>query len=101
MPTASPAAIANLVLATGIVKRFNAFVAVDDVNFRLAPGEALGIVGPNGAGKTTLLNVLAGAYAPSAGSVWFRGTNVSRLDAAARNRLGIAVRIKSRDPSAI
>jgi branched-chain amino acid transport system ATP-binding protein len=65
-------------------------VAVADVDFRLEPGEAVGIVGPNGAGKTTLLNVLAGAYAPSAGSVTFGGRDVSRLDAAARCRLGIA-----------
>ncbi len=56
----------------------------------MAPGEAVGIVGPNGAGKTTLLNVLAGTYAPSTGSVRFRATDVSRLDAGARCRLGIA-----------
>jgi branched-chain amino acid transport system ATP-binding protein len=76
--------------ATAIVKRFNAFVAVDGVDFRLDSDEAVGIVGPNGAGKTTLLNVLAGAYAPSSGTVQFGGADVSRLDAASRCRLGIA-----------
>jgi branched-chain amino acid transport system ATP-binding protein len=76
--------------ATRITKRFNAFVAVADVDFRLGSHEAVGIVGPNGAGKTTLLNVLAGSYAPSAGAVAFEGTDVSGLDAAARCRLGIA-----------
>jgi branched-chain amino acid transport system ATP-binding protein len=65
-------------------------VAVADVDFRLDAGEAVGIVGPNGAGKTTLLNVLAGAYAPSAGTITFNGTDVSALDAASRCRLGIA-----------
>jgi branched-chain amino acid transport system ATP-binding protein len=79
-----------LLSAAGITKRFNSFVAVADVDFTLAADEAVGIVGPNGAGKTTLLNVLAGAYAPSAGSITFEGTDVSRLDAAARCRIGIA-----------
>jgi branched-chain amino acid transport system ATP-binding protein len=80
----------GILVAGGITKRFNAFVAVDDVDFRLGGDEAVGIVGPNGAGKTTLLNVLAGAYPPSAGTVRFNGADVSGLDAAARCRLGIA-----------
>ena len=76
--------------ATGITKRFGSFTAVADVDFRLGTNEAVGIVGPNGAGKTTLLNVLAGTYAPTAGTVTFAGNDVSRLDAAARCKLGIA-----------
>jgi branched-chain amino acid transport system ATP-binding protein len=79
-----------LLSAAGITKRFNSFVAVADVDFVLGADEAVGIVGPNGAGKTTLLNVLAGAYAPSAGTVTFGGADISRTDAAARCRLGIA-----------
>ena len=50
----------SVLAAAGIVKRFNAFVAVAELDFRLGADEAVGIVGPNGAGKTTLLNVLAG-----------------------------------------
>ncbi len=79
-----------LLSAAGLTKRFNAFTAVADVDFHLGANEAVGIVGPNGAGKTTLLNVLAGAYAPTAGTVSFRGADVSRLDAASRCRIGIA-----------
>lgn len=77
-------------MATAVVKRFNAFTAVAGVDFQLGAGEAVGIVGPNGAGKTTLLNVLAGAYPPSEGRVVFGETDVSRMDAASRCRLGIA-----------
>jgi branched-chain amino acid transport system ATP-binding protein len=82
--------VPDVLVATGIVKRFDAFVAVDGVDFRLGADEAVGIVGPNGAGKTTLLNVVAGAYSASAGTVQFDGADVSRLDAASRCRLGIA-----------
>jgi branched-chain amino acid transport system ATP-binding protein len=77
-------------VAAGIAKRFGAFVAVDNVDFMLKEGEAVGIVGPNGAGKTTLLNLLAGAYHPSAGTVVFSGLNITGLAAADRCRLGIA-----------
>jgi branched-chain amino acid transport system ATP-binding protein len=79
-----------LLSAAGITKRFKSFVAVADVNFTLAADEAVGIVGPNGAGKTTLLNVLAGTYAPSAGTVVYGGADISGTDAAARCRIGIA-----------
>jgi len=82
--------VPDVLVATGIVKRFDAFVAVDGVDFRLGADEAVGIVGPNGAGKTTLLNVLAGTFAPSAGTVQFDGADISRLDAASRCRRGIA-----------
>ena len=47
-------------------------MVLDDVDFAVNAGEAVGIVGPNGAGKTTLLNVLAGAYPPSAADVFFQ-----------------------------
>ena len=79
----------EILAATGIVKRFGTFTAVDRVDFQVNADEAVGIVGPNGAGKTTLLNVLAGTYPPSAGTVRSGGVDVSRLDAAARCRLGI------------
>ncbi len=90
MTDAAPAAGRTILEATGIVKRFGAFTAVAGVDFHLDRDEAVGIVGPNGAGKTTLLNVLAGAYPPTAGSVRLDGTDVSRLDAASRCRLGVA-----------
>ena len=79
-----------VLVASEVTMRFNAFTAVDRVDFRLGAQEAVGIVGPNGAGKTTLLNVLAGAYPPTSGRVAFAGRDVSKLDAASRCRAGIA-----------
>ncbi|WP_234461461.1 ABC transporter ATP-binding protein [Stutzerimonas stutzeri] len=48
-------------------------VVLDDLNFTVAPGEALGIVGHNGAGKSTLLKIITGTLAPSSGSVVLNG----------------------------
>ena len=64
-------------------------MVLDNVSFDIRADEPLGIVGPNGAGKTTLLSVLAGAFAPNAGSVTFKGRDVTGLSAARRCRLGL------------
>ncbi|MGH3003079.1 MAG: ABC transporter ATP-binding protein [Gaiellaceae bacterium] len=76
--------------AEGVGKRFGALVVLDDVDFSVGAGEAIGIVGPNGAGKTTLLSVLAGSQRANAGRVLLRGSNVTSTGAAARCRLGVA-----------
>lgn len=51
----------------------NNFLALDDVSFDVAPGEAFGIVGPNGAGKSTMLKLLAGIMRPDRGVTTVRG----------------------------
>ena len=80
----------GVVLSTsGVHKRFNALVVLEAIDFSLRANEAVGIVGPNGAGKTTLLSVLAGAHAPTSGTIAFRGADVTSLPAAERCRLGI------------
>jgi len=76
--------------ATGIDKHFGAFQVLKDVDLAVREGEAVGIVGPNGAGKTTLFGVMAGALAPTAGSVRFAGADITAEDAARRCRAGIA-----------
>jgi len=81
---------ATVLAAVGIQKRFGALAVLDGVSLALTQGEAVGIVGPNGAGKTTLLNVLAGSLRPEAGSVVFRGRDITAKDAADRCQLGIA-----------
>jgi ABC-2 type transport system ATP-binding protein len=55
--------------AEAVSKRYGERRALQDVSFSAAAGELLAIIGPNGAGKTTLLQILAGALAPSTGSV--------------------------------
>jgi branched-chain amino acid transport system ATP-binding protein len=81
---------AAVLAAVDVRKRFGALAVLDGVRLALNQGEAVGIVGPNGAGKTTLLNVLAGSLRPDAGTVLFRGRDVTAKDAAERCKLGIA-----------
>ena len=81
---------APILEANGLHKRFGALVVLEDVALSIGKGEALGIVGPNGAGKTTLLSVLSGAQSPNAGSISFKGADVTALGAAARCRQGLA-----------
>ncbi|APF37181.1 sugar ABC transporter ATP-binding protein [Chelatococcus daeguensis] len=57
----------------GIMKRFGAVQALNNVNFRLMPGEILGLVGDNSAGKSTLMKVMTGAYQRDAGEVLVNG----------------------------
>jgi branched-chain amino acid transport system ATP-binding protein len=90
LDTAASSVDGGLLVGAGIHKRFGALTVLDGVDFTLASGEAVGIVGPNGAGKTTLLNVLAGSYRTSAGTVTFKGADVTAANAAERCRLGIA-----------
>jgi len=89
MEASAPRAGAALLGAEGLRKQFGALVVLDGVAMEVGSGHALGIVGPNGAGKTTLLDLLSGAQRPDGGSVTFRGEDVTRLDAAARCRLGM------------
>jgi len=58
---------------SGVTKRYESRAALQDVDLRVAPGEALGLLGPNGAGKTTALRLLLGFARPTAGRVALRG----------------------------
>lgn len=80
----------ELVSAKTVFKRFGANTVLSGVDFTVRAGEAVGIVGPNGAGKTTLLATLSGSLPLDSGAVYFRGKDVTALDAAQRCRLGVA-----------
>jgi peptide/nickel transport system ATP-binding protein len=61
----------------GIVGRRSYVHAVDDVSFTLRPGTITALVGESGSGKSTVARLLARLYAPSAGSVVYRGLDVA------------------------
>jgi len=49
-------------------------VILENLNFRVAPGEFVGLLGPNGSGKSTLLNAMTGLVPLLSGGVWYNGT---------------------------
>jgi putative ABC transport system ATP-binding protein len=61
--------------------------ALQNVSFRVEPGETVAIVGPSGSGKTTLLGLLAGLDRPTAGRVLLDGTDMGALSEDDRARL--------------
>src|ERR1700732_4058050 len=72
-----------------VTKRFGRVVIAEDLSLAVGPGQVVGIVGPNGAGKTSLFGLISGDLSPDSGAISFAGRPVTRLDAAARCRLGI------------
>lgn len=83
------AAAAPLLEASGLVRRFGQFRAVDGCSLRVMPGSITGLVGPNGAGKTTTFNLLAGALLPDEGRILFDGQDITRLTADQRFHRGL------------
>jgi branched-chain amino acid transport system ATP-binding protein len=69
----------DLILETqGLKKEFKGFVAVNDVNLRVRRGSIHALIGPNGAGKTTVFNLLTKFIQPSAGTILYRGRDITR-----------------------
>ena len=62
-------------------------LALNHVNFVLGEGETVAVMGPSGSGKSTLLHALAGIIKPTAGTVIFRGADLSRMSDAERTKL--------------
>ena len=55
------------------------FWALNDVSFRVEPGEVLGIIGPNGAGKSTILKLLSKVTFPTSGHIQTRGESWAKV----------------------
>jgi NHLM bacteriocin system ABC transporter ATP-binding protein len=65
---------------------------LDDVTFRIAPGELVAIVGPSGSGKSSLLRLLLGFERPESGSIFYDGKALNTLDiSAVRRQLGVVL----------
>ena len=82
----SPGAAA--VEARGLLKRYGVVLAVNDVSFRVEPGEIFGFLGANGAGKTTTLRMLCGLVRPTQGQALIDGFDLFAQPMEAKARLG-------------
>jgi simple sugar transport system ATP-binding protein len=83
--------MAEAVVLQGIVKRYGAFLALDQVDFAAQPGEIHALVGENGAGKTTLMKVLYGAVRPDEGQILVGSRSFGALTSAEAAELGIGM----------
>jgi len=72
----------------GLSKSYGRIRALENVSFKIAPGEVIGLLGPNGAGKTTLMKILTGYLEPDAGDVRVHGIDVVTDQVAAQRRIG-------------
>ena len=74
---------------TDLSKSFGSLKVIDDFDFHLEKGEALGIIGPNGAGKSTLFNLISGTLRANSGIIKFGGKDITLLSSHYRCRMGI------------
>ena len=85
-----PAHGSPLLAISGLTRRFGGLVAVNGLTFSVNTGEIVGLIGPNGAGKSTTFNLLTGVDRADAGSIVFRGHDLTGSNAPAIARHGIA-----------
>ena len=64
--------------AQSLTREFGGLVAVDDISVSFGEGSIHAVIGPNGAGKTTLFNLMTGGLSPTAGTIMFRGQDITR-----------------------
>jgi ABC-2 type transport system ATP-binding protein len=67
----------SAVVLNRLTKRFNDFVAVDDISLTVPRGEIFGFLGPNGAGKSTTIRMLCGILPPSSGEGSVAGFDIA------------------------
>ncbi len=75
--------------ATGLVKRFGSFTAVDGLDLRVQTGTVVSLLGPNGAGKTTMVRMLATLARPDAGRALVAGHDVLTEAEQVRNLISL------------
>lgn len=73
-----------------VVKRFGGLVATNNVSFKVAKGESVGLIGPNGAGKTTIFSLIMGEHKVTEGSIRLFGTELTKMPTHKRIRHGVA-----------
>jgi ABC-2 type transport system ATP-binding protein len=74
--------------ASKLIKSYASVPAVQDVSFRLMPGQVLGCLGPNGSGKSTTVKMLTGLLEPTRGKVFFDGRDIQHDLVGYRRQLG-------------
>jgi ABC-2 type transport system ATP-binding protein len=72
-----------------LVRRFNDFVAVDNLDLSVRRGGFFGFLGPNGAGKSTTIKMLTGLLAPTSGKIRVLGRDLAAEPLEVKRRIGV------------
>lgn len=80
---------ASAITTEGLTRRFGDFVAVQDVNLSVAPGQFFGFLGPNGAGKSTTIKMLTGLLGPTAGRIQILGQDLIKNPVEVKRQIGV------------
>ena len=83
--------------AQGLMKAYYGRRVVNNVHINVRRGEVVGLLGPNGAGKTTSFYMITGLIKPDAGTIFFKGIDVSQQPMYVRARMGMGY--LAQDPS--
>ncbi len=74
-----------------VSKSFGSKKILDNINLKIYPGDALGIIGPSGCGKSTILRIIAGLLNPDAGKVYIQGRQRQGTIEEGEASLGVAM----------
>jgi branched-chain amino acid transport system ATP-binding protein len=81
--------MAALLEVRDLAKTFGAVTAAKDINVDIEAAEVVGVIGSNGAGKTTFVNMVTGYLKPSAGTIRFKGRDITGLAPRHTTRAGV------------
>ena len=90
----APSAATGLLEVRGVKKIYATLTALGGVDLTVAGRSFHGLIGPNGSGKSTLLKVIAGAEAPTQGTVNFLGRDITHATPAERARAGMSLKFQ-------
>lgn len=71
-----------------VTKKYGERIALDNISFKIEPGEVVGLLGPNGAGKSTTMKIMTGFMSPSAGRITIAGVDIFENPIEAKKKIG-------------
>jgi ABC-2 type transport system ATP-binding protein len=90
-PTAAPPGeVDEVIVTSGLVKRYGDVTALDGLDLSVSAGKVLGLLGPNGAGKTTAVRILTTLLPPDGGTARVAGIDVVENAKEVRKRIGLS-----------
>ena len=70
----------NIIEVRGLTKKYNNFLALDEVSLEIEKGRIYGFLGRNGAGKTTIMKSILGLIFPTSGEIYIKGSPIDYKD---------------------